>query len=154
MYSVVRNPLYLGNFFMGLSIALFLHLWWIPLIYTLSFAIYYERIIFAEEMFLRQKFGEEYVEWASRTPAFIPKLSLWRKPDLSFSLRTVIKREYQSLYGLIVTLFTIELILECYLNHALFIQMMWAGILLVTTFLYLIVRILHLRTSLLNVNGR
>ena len=32
VYSVVRNPLYLGNFFMWLGLALFAHLWWLTLI--------------------------------------------------------------------------------------------------------------------------
>ena len=41
MYSIVRNPLYLGNFFMGLAIVMFLRIWWIPLIYLLSFMLYY-----------------------------------------------------------------------------------------------------------------
>ncbi|MGC9453013.1 MAG: methyltransferase family protein, partial [Oceanipulchritudo sp.] len=31
-YSVVRNPLYLGNFFMYLGIALFTHHWWLVLV--------------------------------------------------------------------------------------------------------------------------
>jgi protein-S-isoprenylcysteine O-methyltransferase Ste14 len=57
IYSVVRNPLYLGNFFMGLGLALFAHLWWLTLIYILVFWLYYERIIFAEEEYLRNKFG-------------------------------------------------------------------------------------------------
>lgn len=70
MYSVTRNPLYLGNFFMGLGVALFAHLWWLTTIYILLFWLYYERIIFAEEEYLRNKFGDEYLEWASKTPAF------------------------------------------------------------------------------------
>ena len=56
-YSVVRNPLYLGNFFMGLGLAMFAHLWWLTLIYILTFWLYYERIIFTEEEYLRNKFG-------------------------------------------------------------------------------------------------
>lgn len=44
MYSIVRNPLYLGNFFMWLAIVLFLRTWWAPFIYALIFVLYYERI--------------------------------------------------------------------------------------------------------------
>ena len=54
MYSIVRNPLYLGNFLMVLGVVIFLRVWWIPFIYVLLFVLYYERIIFAEEMFLTQ----------------------------------------------------------------------------------------------------
>ena len=84
MYSIVRNPLYLGNFLMILGVVLFLRIWWIPALYATLFALYYERIIFAEEMFLRDKFGQDYLAWASKTPAFFPKFALW-KPTASFS---------------------------------------------------------------------
>ena len=57
MYSLVRNPLYLGNFIIWLGISLFVRLWWFSLIVILIFGIYYERIIFAEEEFLRHKYG-------------------------------------------------------------------------------------------------
>lgn len=60
IYSVVRHPLYLGNFFMFLGVMLFAHLWWLLLIYILVFWLYYERIMFAEEAFLRKNFGDEY----------------------------------------------------------------------------------------------
>ena len=59
-YSVVRHPLYLGNYLMGLGIALFPFVWWVPIIYTLSFALYYERIMVAEEDFLRDILRREY----------------------------------------------------------------------------------------------
>ena len=46
-----------------------LKVWWLPVIYSLAFWIYYERIMFAEEAFLRQKFGETYRRWAATTPS-------------------------------------------------------------------------------------
>ena len=55
MYSVVRNPLYLGNFFMVLGVTLFVHIWWLTIIYILIFLLYYERIIIAEEAYLEKK---------------------------------------------------------------------------------------------------
>ena len=30
MYSLMRNPLYFGNFFMFLGVTLFVRLWWVP----------------------------------------------------------------------------------------------------------------------------
>ena len=38
-YSVVRHPLYLGNYIMGLGVSLFPFVWWLPMIYTLAFAL-------------------------------------------------------------------------------------------------------------------
>lgn len=154
MYSIVRNPLYLGNSLMGLAIALFLRVWWVPLIYLLSFMLYYERIIFAEEMFLRQKFGADYLAWASRTPAFFPKLSQWQRPSLSFSLRTLVRREYQSAFGLILALFALEQLTELYLGHGWHVDAMWIWIVGLATCGYLITRFLHKKTGLLRAEGR
>jgi protein-S-isoprenylcysteine O-methyltransferase Ste14 len=154
MYSIVRNPLYLGNFFMGLAVALFLRVWWVTVIYSLLFALYYERIIFAEEIFLRGKFGKNYLEWASRTPAFIPNLFLWKKPELHLSGRTILRREFQSLYGLVISLFILEETLEIYMGHSFSIDSMWAWIISISSIFYTVVMFLHLRTNLLRVDGR
>ena len=47
MYSIVRNPLYLGNFIMILGVMLSIKVWWLALIFSLVFFIYMERIILA-----------------------------------------------------------------------------------------------------------
>ena len=72
LYSIVRNPLYVGNYFLWLGIAMLTCNPWFIAIFTLIFWIYYERIVFAEEEFLRKKFGDAYLEWTVRTPIFIP----------------------------------------------------------------------------------
>ena len=68
MYSLVRNPLYLGNFLMWLGLALFIQVWWCTLIVVLCFTLFYERIIFAEEKYLREKFGAAFVTGPKRLP--------------------------------------------------------------------------------------
>ena len=154
MYSIVRNPLYLGNFFMGLAVALFLRAWWLPLVYGLVFMLYYERIIFAEEAFLRRQFGDTYIEWASRTPAFVPRPSQWRKPDLPFSVRTVLRREYHGFFGLIISLFAVEQALELYMRHGWHVDPMWMWIMSLSAGFYLAIRLLSKTTSWLLVKGR
>ena len=62
IYSIVRHPLYLANFLIGLGLACFTLTWWFPLMYTLTFWLYYERIMMAEEAFLRLKFGEQFTD--------------------------------------------------------------------------------------------
>jgi protein-S-isoprenylcysteine O-methyltransferase Ste14 len=42
IYSLMRNPLYFGNFFMYLGVTMFVRLWWVCLIYGLLFMIYTE----------------------------------------------------------------------------------------------------------------
>lgn len=103
-YSVVRHPLYLGNFFMGLGVACFPGLWWVVLIYVLAFWLYYERIMMAEEAFLRDTFGQAFLEWAERTRAFIPDVRKYRHPDFPFSLRNALGREYNGVLALVVVM--------------------------------------------------
>ena len=93
-YSVVRHPLYFANFLIGFGLALAPGSPWFALVMVLGFALVFERIMLAEEEFLRSRFGARFAEWASRTPAFLPNPSLWRPPALPYSARTALKREY------------------------------------------------------------
>lgn len=154
MYSVTRNPLYLGNFLMGLAVTLFLRVWWVPIIYLLAFILYYERIVFAEEVFLSRKFGEDYLAWASRTPSFFPRFSQWRRPSLDFSWRIFVRREYQSAFGLIMALFALEQLTELYLGHGWHVDSIWICIVSLASGGYLITRYLHKKTGLLRAQGR
>jgi protein-S-isoprenylcysteine O-methyltransferase Ste14 len=93
IYSTVRHPLYLGNFFMWLGPAMLTANLWFIIAFIFIYWVYYERIMFAEEQFLRKKFGEVYIRWASRTPPFIPSLKNFVKPNLPFSWKKVLKKE-------------------------------------------------------------
>jgi protein-S-isoprenylcysteine O-methyltransferase Ste14 len=150
MYSVVRNPLYLSNFIIGAGFSLFLRVWWVPVIYILLFALYYERIIFAEEMFLREKFGQRFSDWASHTPAFFPLLSQWKHPDTAFSLRKVLKKEHQTFFMIIVTYFVMETLTELYLGHGFRIDTIWRVILGIAIIIFISLRILSKRTTIFN----
>ena len=93
-YSLVRHPLYLGNYLIWLGLAIFLANFWFLVILSLLFWIYYERIMFAEEIFLEEKFGEEFRNWASKTPSFFPSFKNYLPNDSPFSWRIVAKNEY------------------------------------------------------------
>lgn len=106
-YSVVRNPLYLGNCLMYLGVVLYAQSLVLALVFVLVLLPYYERIIAAEEAFLLTKFGKEYTDWAARTPAFVPRLMGWHAPDMAYSWRSVVRREHASVFGGIVALYLI-----------------------------------------------
>lgn len=154
LYSTVRNPLYLGNYFMGLGVAMFPFLWYLPVIYTLAFAIYYERIILAEEKFLTDKFGEKYIKWAKSTPVFIPRLSQYCPPEMPFSWRTVLKREYNSFFALVICMTAFEIVTTLKVEGSLNIGMFWISFLVVGFFIWFILRFMKKHTSLLKINGR
>lgn len=157
-YALVRHPLYLGNFIIGLGVSLLLHIWWLPLIYLLAFALYYERIMLAEEMHLRDTFGDLFTAWANRTPAFFPKRWVWRRPALPFSIKTAIKRESSTVATMVWVMFCLKMLVNfcCAYAHAyVFVwDRMWTALLVVSLVFYLIVRWLRKRTSLLKVEGR
>ena len=69
---------------------------------------YYERIICAEETFVQRKFGKTYTDWGARTPVFIPKPWRRSRPELPFSLCTVLRREYNGLFFIVVAFTLIE----------------------------------------------
>lgn len=151
MYSLVRHPLYLGNFLLGLGVSLILiRAWWIPAIYALAFALYYERIMMAEERFLRSKFGEDYISWASATPAIIPWLRGWVKPDAAFSTRQAVRREYQSAFGLALTLFIAEQFTEVRSSGWFSPDREWLIAIIASIVIYIVFRFLHKKTRLLS----
>jgi protein-S-isoprenylcysteine O-methyltransferase Ste14 len=94
IYSTVRHPLYLGNYLMWIGIVVYTYDTSFILLVSLLYWIYYERIMMAEEAFLRGKFGAAYEAWSNHVPAFIPAFSSFKSPSETFSLKSVFRREY------------------------------------------------------------
>lgn len=159
MYSVVRNPLYLGNFIIILGVMMSMMVWWLVLIGALGFFLYMERIIMAEEAFLEQTYGAEYNEWRAKTPVIIPNFRLWRAPDMTFSWRTVLKREYNGLLGMATAFFVIEVVKDLFvekepLDMWLREDIVWPVTYTAILILCLTLRYLKKHTQLLKVEGR
>lgn len=108
IYSTVRHPLYLGNYFMWLGIVLFIGNYWFALTFTLAYWLYYERIMYAEEQFLKGKFGQEYTDWANMTPAFIPSFKNFVPPQGQFNWRKVLVQEKNGLLAIFLILAALE----------------------------------------------
>lgn len=73
-YAWTRNPIYLGNFTLGLGFCCVAGIWWVFPLYLMYFAIQYGAIISLEENFLREKFGRDFDEYTARVPRFLPGL--------------------------------------------------------------------------------
>ncbi len=154
MYSMVRNPLYLGNFLIWLGLALFVRVWWATFIVILCFVVFYERIIFAEEKFLREKFGAVFLDWAAVTPAMIPRLKNWRPPELPFSLRSAVRREYSSWFAAIASFTALALLRHSLQGGTLVFDKTWLLIFTVGLVLYLTIRTLKKKTAVLDTIDR
>ncbi len=159
LYSIVRNPLYLGNFVVLLGFALAIKVWWFVLLAGLVFTLYYERIICAEEAFLEQEFASSYAQWAARTPAFIPDPRLWQRPSLGFSLRTALRREHNGFFLIVVFFAVNEIAYDLLVRGQPFAAVLgedqaWLLFLGVGTLIFLLLKYLKRRTRWLNVPGR
>lgn len=154
IYSTMRHPLYLGNYLIALGAVLVPFVWWLPVIYTLTFWVYYERIMFAEEEFLREKFGADFSQWAAFTPAFLPRLSQWTKPLLRFSWRNVLKREYTAMMLLILLHTGIEFVEHLLIDHQIVYETFWVVFFFTGLLAYAVLRMLKRHSQVLHVVGR
>jgi protein-S-isoprenylcysteine O-methyltransferase Ste14 len=154
IYACVRHPLYVGNYFMWIGIVMFTFNIYYVVAVSLAFWIYYERIMFAEERFLERKFGQAYLDWSMKVPAFIPALSKYTKSTTPLSILTVIRREYT---GILATVFSFTFIdnLRFFFQTNDFDINRLSYKVLAATFIYaFILRTLKHHTKVLNEEGR
>jgi protein-S-isoprenylcysteine O-methyltransferase Ste14 len=114
LYSVMRHPLYLGNFFIGLGFTLsssFYPVFLLPF-YSLVFFIYYYLIVKEEENYLEEKFGERFIRYRENTPAFCPNFRKWKRGE--FLGRNALRMEFSTYLtvAFIFILFLIRIFLE------------------------------------------
>jgi protein-S-isoprenylcysteine O-methyltransferase Ste14 len=91
-YAWTRNPIYWGNFLVGLGMtissgALFP---WLAVAFAILFWAEYSLIILAEEDYLRGAFGQEFADYCARTHRFliVPKRASWRGGNWLSALRS------------------------------------------------------------------
>lgn len=102
LYSVVRNPLYLGRILNFTGIAMLSGSWVFGALIFLISILVYERISIYEEEFLYKEFGKEaHAAWAKEVPFLIPRFHGWKKPKYPFWFRRCIKREEKKVVFLI-----------------------------------------------------
>lgn len=100
-YQYTRNPLYLGNFILGLSVAVGTNSWWCVLIFAAYFLVFYPPVIKEERERMKRLFPAKYEEYKKHVPLFFPKLKpLFSASPIKFSWSLYRKnREYRALFG-------------------------------------------------------
>ncbi len=154
IYSIIRHPLYAGNFLMWLGPVLFLRSVWCVIIFILAYWLYYERIIFAEEQFLRRKFGEEYDNWAFRVKSVIPNFKNYKPWSLPFSFRNVLKREYNSIANVFIVFAMLDVARNLAVTGRVYIEPLYLSLLVAALIFWGVIRYLVKRTRFLYVEGR
>jgi protein-S-isoprenylcysteine O-methyltransferase Ste14 len=153
IYSIVRHPLYLGNFFMWIGPAMLTGNLWFVAAFIFFYWIYYERIMFAEEQFLRRKFGNTYTEWAEGVPAFIPNLKYFVPANLPFSLKKVLKKEKNGLAAIFLIFFAFDMSGELIKNESNYNYFFIISC-IVTLLMYVVLKFLKKKTNILDEVGR
>ncbi len=154
IYSIVRHPLYVGNFFMWLGPVLFLRSAWFTVVFGLVYWLYYERIMFAEEQFLRRKFGAVYDKWSETVSAFIPFTFNYVKSKLNFSIRNVLKREYNSFLNIFIIFLVLDVFRNYFLSERIYFSRIWLWLFAGAAVVWILVRTIHKSTKWLEVEGR
>jgi protein-S-isoprenylcysteine O-methyltransferase Ste14 len=107
-YSIIRNPLYAGNFLITLGFALIANALIIVPIVIVYFIVEYYPIIRREEYFLSEKFGDAYTQYLKTVPCFFPKNFHIKKATYNSS---ALKGELWTIAG-IVFMFAVMILVD------------------------------------------
>jgi len=105
IYAFTRNPLYLGSFLMGIGACIAGLDLYFALFFIVLFPQLYLRVIRREEIWLSERYGDEYVEYCRKTPRIIP-----RRFDVAEVIRetspflAIKNRELRTILGLVIVL--------------------------------------------------
>ncbi|MFZ5996978.1 MAG: methyltransferase family protein [Nitrospirota bacterium] len=111
-YSIVRNPLYVGNYLILLGVSLLAQNHEVVILNSVIFISIYLPIILTEEAFLLDKFGAHYIDYAKSVNCVIPSLKNFKRPDRKFNGKMVLKREHDTWLTTILSLIFVELLRE------------------------------------------
>ncbi|MHB8482357.1 MAG: methyltransferase family protein [Nitrospiria bacterium] len=107
-YAYTRNPLYIGNFLLGLGFVMMGNQWITIVLFLVIFFLIYRATIMDEEKSLFKVFGESFSEYKKSVPRFFPRFSSHTNEKQNFYWKRVIKhREYKAWMGILGILFFI-----------------------------------------------
>jgi protein-S-isoprenylcysteine O-methyltransferase Ste14 len=107
MFSLCRNPLYVGNILMAAGLALVINATAFYLIVIPAIVLAYRAIVAAEEAYLREKFGAQYDDYCARVNRWWPRLTRFPAAvaGMRFNWRRVLVKEYTTIFILIGAFF-------------------------------------------------
>lgn len=109
-YAIIRNPMYLGTFLIGMGVVMMLLNLWFLLLFAVIFLLIYIPQMKKEETVLLKKFGREYEEYCGFTPKYFPRFDYLLKLNRYISLKFFwIKKEITSFAAAIIAVIAIEI---------------------------------------------
>jgi protein-S-isoprenylcysteine O-methyltransferase Ste14 len=111
MFGVCRNPLYVGNMLICLAVFVMHGAPVIMIGGPLLFAFIYQSIIYAEERFLTEKFGDDYLAYCADVPRWGLRLSRFREATegMRFDLKKALRADYGTILTGVFMLSSVEL---------------------------------------------
>ena len=128
VYSIVRNPLYVGNFLVYNGILAAYSSPAALAFFNVFFVLNYYFIIQSEENYLRGQFGDAYRAYLKTVPRVIPRFGLYRRNDHPFHpARAVYKEKNTTLYW--VFFYAVSLLVKQYkLNQGAIEHFWWHAV--------------------------
>lgn len=111
-YAFTRNPLYLGSVFLAVGFSVASHSWISTVLLAAYLGIFYPAVIRREQTELQAVYGDAFVKYAARVPAFWPRLSPAMASTQRFSWPLYRQnREYEAAVGLAVAIAILWLVM-------------------------------------------
>jgi len=102
-YRYSRNPLYVGNFLLGIGIVVGVRSWWVLGLFIIYYGIFYPLIIRRERERMRELFPQQYEEYGRRVPLFLPSIRKHLPVRGKWSRSLYMQnKEYRALQGTIL----------------------------------------------------
>ena len=83
-YALVRNPMYLGRYFLLLGMLMLLTNVWLLAAFTIVYYFYMVNRVRREEALLGPTFGDAYARYCAQVPRFLPRLSAQREGRIAY----------------------------------------------------------------------
>ncbi|MEX2696517.1 isoprenylcysteine carboxylmethyltransferase family protein [Rhizobium mongolense] len=110
MFGLCRNPLYVGNMLIYSGVFLMHGSLWVLAFGIAMFAFIYQCIIYAEEAFLENKFGDGYRAYCQDVPRWIPHFGKFAQSTegMEFNVKRVIAKDYSTTCAALIALIAVE----------------------------------------------
>lgn len=104
IYSIVRNPLYIGNVLIYSGMLVVFSNLFAILIFDIFIILQYYFIILSEEGYLMEKYGKDIDLYFKNVSRIVPNFKNYKKPILKFSLKKIIFNENDSIFNILMML--------------------------------------------------
>ncbi len=102
---------------------------------------------------MRNKFGVAYLDWAKDVPAFWPKLVGWVSPEMDFSFKNILKREYSGFLATVVSFLFVNASKHFFQEGLFSVSKEWIYITIAAIVLTVVLKLMK-KAKLLEVSGR